>query len=463
MSYYNDIKPLFDRMGEECGVAGVFGGSINTAETVYYTLYALQHRGQQSAGIAVSSGSSIRYMKNMGLVSEVFHAKELKELGRGMMALGHVRYSPFQTNNVVNSQPLVVRYQYGEIAVANNGTIVNQGSIRRRLEKQGALFQTDMGSEIIAHLIARNNKGSLVDAIRSAMHAMRGAYSFVVMNGDTMVGARDPGGFRPLCIGVYQDAYILASESCALDAIGAEFLRDVRPGEIISIDKEGLHSHDSGLDRKDSLCIFEFVYFARPDSIIDDVSVFEARRRAGKLLAKRAPVDADMVIGVPDSALAAAMGYAEEAGIPYGDGLAKNRYVARTFIQPKQTQREEAVDIKLNALRGNIAGKRLVLVDDSIVRGTTSKRIVELLRSAGAKEIHLRISSPELRFPCHYGIDIVSSKQLIAANHTNEEICAMLGADSLAYLPLEDLKQSVCGEKGFCMGCFDGCYPIGVK
>ncbi|MGI6168193.1 MAG: amidophosphoribosyltransferase [Christensenellales bacterium] len=462
MSYYNDIKPLDDRMGEECGVVGILGGA-NVAEAAYYGLYALQHRGQQSAGIAVSSGKSIRYVKDMGLVSDVFQEDGLKALGQAVMALGHVRYSPYKTNNVVNSQPLVVRYQYGEIAVANNGTIVNQGRIRRKLEKQGALFQTDMNSEIIAHLIARNNDGSLVEAIGRAMNVLKGAYSFVVMNGDAVVGARDPGGFRPLCIGKRQDGYVLASESCALDAIGAEFMRDVRPGEIVSLDKDGLHSFDSGIARRDSLCIFEFVYFARPDSAIDGISVFEARRRAGRLLAKEAPVDVDMVVGVPDSALAAAMGYAEEAGLAYGDGLTKNRYVPRTFNQSKQVLREEAVDIKLNALKDNIAGKRLVLVDDSIVRGTTSKRIVDLLRGAGAKEIHLRITSPELRFPCPYGIDIVASKQLIAACHDTEEICTMLGADSLAYLTQEDLKVSVCSDKGYCMGCFDGHYPIGVK
>ena len=462
--YFNDFKPYNDRLGEECGIFGMYGKDGNLADFLYYALYALQHRGQQSAGIAVSNGRSIKYYKNTGLVSEVFHPEELKSLGNGHIALGHVRYSSFSRHNPVNAQPLVVNYKFGEIALANNGKIVNRKELRKQLENGGSIFQTDMSSEIFAHVIAKYNEGNIVTAIQRSMEVIQGAYSFIVMDNKRLIGVRDPRGFRPLCIGKYNDTYILSSETCALDAIGAQFVRDVEPGEIVYIDENGLQSIPCGIKAEKSLCVFEYVYFARTDSVIDSISVYHARKEMGRRLAKSAPVDADMVIGVPDSALAAAMGYAEESGIPYGDGLTKNRYIGRTFIQPKQSIREESVGIKLNALRENITGKRLVLVDDSIVRGTTSKRIVELLRRAGAKEVHMRISSPPVKFPCHFGIDTASPKELIGSNHNVDEICSIIGADSLGYLRIEDMLGAVeTPGCGYCASCFDGKYPIHIK
>lgn len=464
--YFNDFKPQNDRMEEECGIFGMFGRDTSLADSLYYALYALQHRGQQSAGIAIANGKNIKYYKDTGLVSEVFHTEELKELGSGSIAIGHVRYSSYSKNrnNPVNAQPLVVRYKFGEIALANNGRIVNVKALKRKLENNGSIFQTEMSSEIIAHLIAKYNRGDIIEAIQKSMEDMEGAYSYILMDGKSLIGVRDPRGFRPLVIGKYKDTYILSSETCALDAINAQFVRDVEPGEIVYIDKDGLRSIKTGIDVPKSLCIFEYVYFARTDSIIDQVSVYHARKEAGRRLARSYPVDADMVIGVPDSALAAAMGYAEESGIPYGDGLTKNRYIGRTFIQPKQSMREQSVGIKLNALRENIQGKRLVLVDDSIVRGTTSKRIVDLLRKAGAKEVHMRISSPPVKYPCYFGIDTASAKELIGSNHNTQEICDIIGADSLGYLHIEDMLQSVQTPGcGYCASCFDGNYPIKVK
>ena len=459
---YQRLKPWTDMMPEECGVVGYYDGDGgNVAESLYYSLYALQHRGQESAGIALADGRELRSHKAMGLVNEVFGDEEaMARLGAGHVGIGHVRYSTSGASELTNSQPLVVRYSEGTIALAHNGNLVNAESIRADLEKQGHIFQTTLDTEVIASLIARSG-GELVEAIKAAMQLVRGSYALVVMTKDKLIGVRDPLGVRPLALGRVGGAYVLASESCAFDAVGAEFIRDVRPGEIIIIDRDGLSSQHTETPLESKLCIFEFVYFARTDSVIDGISVYQARENAGRLLARRFPVDADLVSGVPDSAITSAIGFAKESGIPFGESLAKNRYVGRTFIQPQQVKREEGVKIKLNALRRNVQGKRIVLLDDSIVRGTTSRKIVEMLRMAGAREVHMRISSPPVKFPCYFGIDTPNANQLIGANHTIEEIRKLIGADSLEFLSMADLLKTVEGSGcGFCRGCFDGDYPV---
>jgi amidophosphoribosyltransferase len=461
---YLRLKPWYDMMPEECGIVGIYDGSgSNVGEALYYSLYALQHRGQESAGMALSAGKDIRHHKAMGLVNEVFGDEEgMARLGKGHLGIGHVRYSTSGASELINSQPLVVRYSEGTIALAHNGNLVNAEAVRSELESLGSIFQTTLDTEIIASLIARRG-GDIIEAIKHAMKQIKGSYALVVMTKDKLIGVRDPLGIRPLALGKVGDAYVLASESCAFDAIGAEFIRDVRPGEIILINKDGLTSIRTESPLESKLCIFEFVYFARTDSVIDGISVYQARENAGRLLAKRFPVEADLVSGVPDSAITAAIGYAKESGIPYGESLAKNRYVGRTFIQPQQTKREAGVKIKLNALRRNVQGKRIVLLDDSIVRGTTSRKIVEMLRMAGAREVHMRVSSPPVRFPCYFGIDTPSANQLIGFNHTIEEIRKIIGADSLEYLGMPDLLKTVEGSGcGFCKGCFDGDYPVDI-
>ena len=451
-------------MPEECGIVGIFNGSgTPVGEALYYGLYALQHRGQESAGMALSDGREIKSHKAMGLVNEVFGEEEtMTRLGQGHLGIGHVRYSTCGASELTNSQPLVVRYSEGTIALAHNGNLVNAESLRRELEAQGNIFQTTLDTEIIASIIARKG-GDIIEAIKFAMQQVKGSYGLVIMTKDKLIGVRDPLGIRPLALGRVGDAYVVASESCAFDAVGAEFIRDVRPGEIIVVDQDGLKSIRTEIPLESKLCIFEFVYFARTDSVIDGISAYQARENAGRLLARRFPVEADLVSGVPDSAITAAIGYAKESGIPYGESLAKNRYVGRTFIQPQQQKRENGVKIKLNALRRNVQGKRVVLLDDSIVRGTTSRKIVEMLRMAGAKEVHMRVSSPPVRFPCYFGIDTPNSDQLIGANHSIEEIRKIIGADSLEYLSLGDLMKTVEGSGcGFCTGCFDGKYPVEV-
>ncbi len=451
-------------MPEECGIVGIFNDSgTPVGEALYYGLYALQHRGQESAGMALSDGREIKSHKAMGLVNEVFGEEEtMTRLGQGHLGIGHVRYSTCGASELTNSQPLVVRYSEGTIALAHNGNLVNAESLRRELEAQGNIFQTTLDTEIIASIIARKG-GDIIEAIKFAMQQVKGSYGLVIMTKDKLIGVRDPLGIRPLALGRVGDAYVVASESCAFDAVGAEFIRDVRPGEIIVVDQDGLKSIRTEIPLESKLCIFEFVYFARTDSVIDGISAYQARENAGRLLARRFPVEADLVSGVPDSAITAAIGYAKESGIPYGESLAKNRYVGRTFIQPQQQKRENGVKIKLNALRRNVQGKRVVLLDDSIVRGTTSRKIVEMLRMAGAKEVHMRVSSPPVRFPCYFGIDTPNSDQLIGANHSIEEIRKIIGADSLEYLSLGDLMKTVEGSGcGFCTGCFDGKYPVEV-
>lgn len=464
MCPYMRLKPWYDVMPEECGIVGVYDDTAaDTAGMLYYSLYALQHRGQESAGMAVSDGREVRHYKAMGLVNEVFgDAEAMERLGEGPLGIGHVRYSTTGASELINSQPLVVRYSEGTIALAHNGNLINAESLRSDLERQGSIFQTTLDTEVIASLVARKG-GDLIEAIKDTMRRVQGSYALVVMTRDRLIAVRDPYGIRPLALGRRGSAYIVASETCAFDAIGAEFIRDVRPGEILVIDRDGLSSIRTETPLESKLCIFEFVYFARTDSVIDGISVYQARENAGRRLARRFPVEADLVSGVPDSAITSAIGFAKESGIPFGESLAKNRYVGRTFIQPSQTRREESVKIKLNALRRNVQGKRIVLLDDSIVRGTTSRKIVEMLRMAGAREVHMRISSPPVKFPCYFGIDTPSANQLIGASHTTEQIRRIIGADTLEFMPMGDLLKTVEGSGcGFCRGCFDGNYPMAV-
>jgi len=454
-----------DKLNEECGVFGVYDNDgYDCARLTYYGLYALQHRGQESCGIAVNDDGTIIYHKDMGLIPEVFNDVILEHL-KGQIAVGHVRYSTTGRSQRENAQPLVTKYVKGTLTVAHNGNLVNASKIRSELERAGAIFQTTNDSEVIAYLIARERVkcSSVEEAIKNIMSELKGSYALVVMSPRKLIGVRDPWGIRPLSIGKLNNSYILASETCAFDAINAEFIRDVEPGEIVVIDKDGMRSIKDNCSGTSNICIFEYIYFARPDSVIEGASVYEARKEAGRLLAKEHPVDADLVIGVPDSGLSAAIGYAEASGIPYGEGLIKNRYIGRTFIQPTQSQREIGVKIKLSVLKSSVAGKRIVMIDDSIVRGTTSRRIVHMLKDAGAKEVHLRVSSPPFKWPCYFGTDIPSKKQLVACSHTVEEIRDLIGADSLGYLSIESLSKIAVGAKcGFCDGCFTGKYPMNV-
>ncbi|WP_343208312.1 amidophosphoribosyltransferase [Anaerolentibacter hominis] len=458
---------MTDEIHEECGVFGMYdldGGDV--ASSIYYGLFALQHRGQESCGIAVSDTYGpkgiVRSAKGMGLVNEVFTEDNLENL-KGNLGVGHVRYSTAGASIIENTQPLVLNYVKGTLALAHNGNLANFTELRRELEYTGAIFQTTIDSEVIAYHIARARleTENVEEAVKAAMQKLKGAYSIVIMSPRKLIGARDPFGFRPLCIGRRGNTYVLASESCALDAVDAEFVRDVLPGEIVTIDKKhGLRSDTSLCQDKCAKCIFEYIYFARPDSYIDGVNVYQSRIMAGKILAQTFPADADVVIGVPDSGNVAAMGFAAEAGIPYGIGFTKNSYVGRTFIKPKQTVRESSVRIKLNVLKEVVNGKRVVMVDDSIVRGTTSERIVRMLKNAGATEVHVRISSPPFLYPCYFGTDVPTSDQLIAYNNTNDKICQMIGADSLGYLSGERLSELVNGDTGYCDACFSGNYPV---
>ena len=455
-----------DGLHEECGVFGMYdldGGDV--ASTIYYGLFALQHRGQESCGIAVSDTEGpkgkVMCSKGMGLVNEVFDAEGLEKL-KGNIGVGHVRYSTAGASNNQNVQPLVLNYVKGILMLAHNGNLVNALELRKELEYTGAIFQTTIDTEVIAYLIARErlNTGTVEDAVKNAMRKLKGAYSLVISSPRKLIGARDPFGFRPLVIGKRDNSYILASETCALDAVGAEFVRDVKPGEIVMLDKDGITSDESLCTVKPAKCIFEYIYFARPDSYVDGVSVYNSRIMAGKILAQMHPVDADIVVGVPDSGNAAAMGFALQAGIPYRVGFIKNTYVGRTFIKPKQSARESSVKIKLNVLKEVVAGKRVVMVDDSIVRGTTSGLIVKMLKDAGATEVHVRISSPPFLFPCYFGTDVPSCDQLIAHQHTIDQICQLIGADSLGYLDGERLPELIEGDTGYCDACFSGNYPV---
>ena len=457
-----------DTLHEECGVFGMYDfDGLDVASTIYYGLFALQHRGQESCGIAVSDtngpkGKILSY-KGMGLVNEVFTPEDLERM-KGDIGVGHVRYSTAGASTRENAQPLVLNYVKGTLALAHNGNLINAQELRRDLEYTGAIFQTTIDSEVIAYHIARErlNSASAEEAVRRACQKLKGAYALVVSSPRKLIGARDPFGFKPLCIGKRDNAYIITSESCALDTIGAEFVRDVKPGEVVTISPEkGIESDMSMAlpKEKEARCIFEYIYFARPDSHIDGASVYASRIQAGRYLAQDSPVEADLVTGVPESGNAAALGYSLESGIPYGTAFVKNSYVGRTFIKPKQSSRESSVQVKLNVLREAVAGKRVIMIDDSIVRGTTSDRIVRMLRDAGATEVHVRISSPPFLWPCYFGTDIPAREQLIAYNRTIEEIREIIGADSLGYLEIDRLSQMV-GGLPICTGCFTGKYPM---
>ncbi len=451
---------------EECGVFGIYSaGDINDiAHEVYYGLYALQHRGQQSCGIAVSDRGVVDCYKEMGLVGEVFDDEKLSHL-KGQMAIGHVRYSKASESNNENSQPLVLRYSKGRIAIAHNGSLINAEEIRNELSHDGAMFQTQTDAELIAHIIAheRLKVHSVVDAVISAMKKLNGAYSILVMSPQKLVAARDPMGFRPLVLGKKGDSYVFVSETTALDAISAEYVRDIEPGEVVVVDSEGLRSYKDNCTGKRGICIFEYIYFARPDSTIDGITVHDARLKAGEILARRHPADADMVIGVPDSGLDAAIGYAKESGLPYGTGFVRNNYIGRTFIKPKQSERRKSIDIKLHVIEENVAGKKIVMVDDSIVRGSTCANIIRELKEAGAAEVHVRIASPTIHWPCYYGTDIPTREELTANHNTVEELCEIIGADSLGFLANEDLFELMqTKEKTFCDACFTGNYPTKI-
>ncbi len=456
-----------DVLHEECGVFGMYdfdGGDV--ASTIYYGLFALQHRGQESCGIAVSDtngprGNMISH-KGMGLVNEVFTPEHLERM-KGDIGVGHVRYSTAGSSTRENAQPLVLNYVKGTLAMAHNGNLINANELRRELEYTGAIFQTTIDSEVIAYHIARErlNSKTAEEAVRRACMKLKGAYALVVASPRKLIAARDPYGFKPLCIGKRDNAYIVTSETCALDTIGATFVRDVLPGEVVAITPDGIESDCSMAIPKEqqARCVFEYIYFARPDSHFDGESVYASRLKAGRFLAMDSPVEADIVTGVPESGNAAALGYSLESGIPYGTAFVKNGYVGRTFIKPKQSSRESSVQIKLNVLKEAVAGKRVIMIDDSIVRGTTSDRIVRMLRDAGAKEVHVRISSPPFLWPCYFGTDIPAREQLIAYNRSIEEIRQIIGADSLGYLAIERLPEMVDGLP-ICKGCFNGNYPM---
>lgn len=457
-----------DKLKEECGVFGVYDfDGADVASTIYYGLLALQHRGQESSGIAVSDTNGpkgkVMSSKEMGLVNEAFTPEQLEKL-KGDIGVGHVRYSTAGSSTRENAQPLVLNYVKGTLGLAHNGNLVNAPELRRELEYTGAIFQTTIDSEVIAYHIARErlNSGTVEEAVGRAMDKIKGAYSLVIMSPRKLIGARDPFGFRPLCIGKRDNAYLLASESCALDTVGASFVRDVLPGEIVTISAEhGIESDMSHVLPKaqQARCVFEYIYFARPDSIMDDVSVYHSRIMAGKFLAMDSPVEADLVVGVPESGNCAALGYSLQSGIPYGTAFVKNAYVGRTFIKPKQKNRESSVQVKLNPIREAVEGKRIIMIDDSIVRGTTSDRIVHMLREAGAREVHMRVSSPPFLWPCYFGTDVPARDQLIAFNRTIPQISEVIGTDTLDYLKVERLEEIV-GGLSICKGCFTGNYPL---
>lgn len=454
---------------EECGVFGIIKNEkSDVAHDAYYGLFALQHRGQESAGIVVNDDGLFKSYKDVGLVNDVFDREAISSLGEGNMAVGHVRYGTTGTDGRLNAQPIMVNHIKGRMALAHNGNLTNSYELRRMLELSGSIFHTTSDTEVISYIITKEriNSKSIEEAIGKAMGTIKGAYSLVIMSPSKLIAVRDPNGFRPLCYGTTEDGgYVIASESAALDAVGATLVRDVRPGEIIVFSKDGVKSiTDHCNDAKQSVCVFEYIYFARPDSVIDGCSVHSSRLRAGAFLALEHPVQADIVIGVPDSGIDAAIGFSRQSGIPYGIGFIKNKYIGRTFISPGQKSREDKVKIKLNPIKETVSGKRVVLIDDSIVRGTTSARIVNLIREAGAKEVHVRISAPPFVNPCYYGTDIDSRDSLIACNHTTEEIAKIIGADTLGYLSVDNVKKIAQGEhcKGFCTGCFGSEYPTQV-
>lgn len=452
---------------EECGVFGIFApGRQDVASTAYYALFALQHRGQESAGIVVNNDGVFTAHKDVGLVNDVFTQDVLRRLGEGNMAIGHVRYSTTGAGGRENAQPIVVNHLKGNMALAHNGNLVNSFELRSELENEGSIFHTTSDTEVISYVITKERVKlcSIEQAVLAAMDRIKGAYSLVVMSPSKLIAARDPHGFRPLCYGVREDgAYIVASESCALDSVGAKLIREVEPGEMLVFTSDGIVSNTEHCGRDKRVCAFEYFYIARPDSVIDGCSVHEARKRIGSFLAEQYPIQADVVVGVPDSGLDAALGYSQTSGIPYGIGIIKNKYIGRTFIAPGQEAREDRVRIKLNVITSEIRNKRVILIDDSIVRGTTSGRIVRLLREDGAKEVHMLSSAPAFLNPCYYGTDIDSRENLIACKHTNEEIAKIIGADSVGFLDVKYLPRITgksCGA--FCSACFDGNYPTEI-
>ncbi|GAB6137186.1 amidophosphoribosyltransferase [Halanaerobaculum tunisiense] len=455
---------LIDKMEEECGVFGVYSTSqaeVDVANLTYLGLHALQHRGQESAGICVNDRGEFTNYRGMDLVTNVFDEETLEEL-TGQMAVGHVRYSTTGSSLLSNAQPLVTNSIKGELALAHNGNLVNGLEMRENLEERGSIFHSTLDTEVIAHLVARSFKDDIVEALTHSLQKVTGAFSLVAMTEDKLVAARDPHGFRPLAIGKIGDSYIVASETCAFDIIGAEHIRDVEPGELIIISDEGIESKYYGERTSYNFCVFEFIYFARPDSVIGEQNVQLARKEIGRQLAKETDIEADLVVPVPSSGIPSALGFAEEAGIEYKKGILRNKYVGRTFIQPTQEIRDLKVRIKLNPIRDIIEGKRIILIDDSIVRGTTSQQIIRMMREAGAKEVHLGIASPPVAYPCYYGLDTSRRQELIAAENSVEEICEHIDADSLNYVTKEGLLDSISANGyGFCTACFDGDYPVG--
>lgn len=471
MRQTNDNQTIYEsdeRIKEACGVFGIYSPrGDDVASSVYYGLSALQHRGQESCGIAVFDTcaplGNVGVKRGMGLVNEVFEAETLKKL-KGNLGIGHVRYSTTGAPTLNNAQPLVLNYIKGTLALAHNGNLVNTKELREELARTGAIFQTTTDSEVIAYHIARErvHTDTVEEAILKTADKIKGAYGLVIASPRKLIGARDPLGLKPLCLGKRGDSYIICSESCALSAIGAQFLRDIRPGEIVTVSQNRISSNFELCQEKQAHCIFEYIYFARLDSRLDGSSVYESRLRAGAALARAYPAKADLVAGVPDSGIAAAQGYAKEAKIPFGMAFYKNSYVGRTFIKPTQEKREASVRLKLNVLESAVKGKNMVLVDDSIVRGTTMANLVRLLKQAGAREVHVRISSPPFLYPCYFGTDVPSNRQLLASAHSTEEICRMIGADSLGYMKVEDLSAMVNGLP-LCKACFDNCYPMDIE
>ncbi len=448
---------------ESCGVFGIFGAK-KAAELTYLGLYALQHRGQEGAGIASSNGEEIHLHKGMGLVNDVFFKKDILNNLKGEIAIGHNRYSTTGSSSLINVQPILITYKGGELAVGHNGNLTNSYTLRRWMEEMGSIFQTTSDSEIVLHLIARSRKASTIDMVKEALLQLRGAFCLVLLSCDSVIAARDPHGFRPLSLGRLRDAWVIASETCAFDIIGAKYQRDILPGEILLINKKGIKSFLPPKRAKDAFCIFEFIYFARPDSMIYGENVDKIRRRLGMQLAKEKPVDADMVISVPDSSNTATLGYSEQSGIRYELGLIRNHYIGRTFIHPEQKIRDLDALIKYNPVKGVLKGKRVIIVDDSIVRGTTSRKLVKMIRDAGAREIHFRVSSPPIISPCFYGIDMPTKEELIASSKSVEGIRRFLGVESLGYLSLEGmLSIHSLPKTGFCTACFSGRYPTKVE
>ena len=450
-----------DKLHDECGVFGIFAQdrARDVAPLMYYGLFALQHRGQESAGIAVAKGGPIECVKGMGLVGEVFNPDILSRM-EGRISVGHVRYSTAGSSCIENAQPFVSRFKLGSIAVAHNGNLTNADVVRELLEDSGIAFTSSSDSEVIVNLIAKNYKKGIEKALTDTIQFIKGSYALAVMTENALIGARDPNGIRPLCLGKIEGGWVLASESCAIDAVGGEFVRDVAPGEIVIIDDNGVLSFEFGEKTPKATCAFEYIYFARPDSAIDGIDVYASRIRAGEILGRESAVPADLVIGVPDSGVPAAIGYGRATGTPFGLGIVKSKYVGRTFIAPNQELRERAVSVKLNVVRSELVGKRVVIIDDSIVRGTTSKRLVTLLREAGAREVHFRVCSPPVRFPCYFGIDTPHRKDLIGNASSVDEIRDLIGADSLAFISSAGILEALNGNGGYCMGCFSGEYPV---